>query len=270
MSDPLWYKDAIIYQAHVRAFLDTNQDGIGDFRGLTEKLDYLEALGVNTLWLLPFYPSPLRRRRLRHRRLREHPSRLRHARRLRSLHRRGAPPQDSRHHRAGHQPHLGSASVVPGGAARAGRIARAQLLRLERDQPEVPGRADHLLGHREVELDVGRHRRRVLLAPLLPSPARSELRQPGRHRGGDAGDAVLARSRRRRHAARRRAVSDRARGHAVRQPRRDARGPQGDPPRHGRDARGSAAARRGESVAGRRAARTSATATNATWRSTSR
>jgi maltose alpha-D-glucosyltransferase / alpha-amylase len=60
MSDPLWYKDAIIYQAHVRAFLDTNQDGSGDFRGLTEKLDYLEALGINTLWLLPFYPSPLR------------------------------------------------------------------------------------------------------------------------------------------------------------------------------------------------------------------
>jgi maltose alpha-D-glucosyltransferase / alpha-amylase len=60
MSDPLWYKDAIIYQAHVRAFLDTNNDGVGDFRGLTEKLDYLEALGIDTLWLLPFYPSPLR------------------------------------------------------------------------------------------------------------------------------------------------------------------------------------------------------------------
>ncbi len=60
MPDPLWYKDAIIYQAHVRALLDTNQDGNGDFRGLTEKLEYLEALGINTLWLLPFYPSPLR------------------------------------------------------------------------------------------------------------------------------------------------------------------------------------------------------------------
>jgi maltose alpha-D-glucosyltransferase/alpha-amylase len=60
MSDTLWYKDAVVYQAHVRAFLDTNQDGIGDFRGLTDKLDYLEGLGVNTLWLLPFYPSPLR------------------------------------------------------------------------------------------------------------------------------------------------------------------------------------------------------------------
>jgi len=55
-----WYKDAIIYQAHVRAFLDTSHDGVGDFRGLTEKLEYLEGLGIDTLWLLPFYPSPLR------------------------------------------------------------------------------------------------------------------------------------------------------------------------------------------------------------------
>ena len=59
-NDPLWYKDAIVYQLHVKAFFDSNNDGIGDFRGLTEKLDYLQDLGVNTLWLLPFYPSPLR------------------------------------------------------------------------------------------------------------------------------------------------------------------------------------------------------------------
>jgi maltose alpha-D-glucosyltransferase/alpha-amylase len=60
MSDPLWYKDAVIYEAHVRAFFDGNNDGIGDFAGLTEKLDYLQGLGINALWLLPFYPSPLR------------------------------------------------------------------------------------------------------------------------------------------------------------------------------------------------------------------
>ncbi|QBQ54747.1 maltose alpha-D-glucosyltransferase [Nitrosococcus wardiae] len=59
-DDPLWYKDAIIYQLHVRAFLDSNNDGTGDFRGLTQKLDYIQDLGVNTIWLLPFYPSPLR------------------------------------------------------------------------------------------------------------------------------------------------------------------------------------------------------------------
>jgi maltose alpha-D-glucosyltransferase / alpha-amylase len=57
-ADELWFKDAIIYQLHVKAFADSNNDGIGDFAGLTEKLDYLEDLGVTTLWLLPFYPSP--------------------------------------------------------------------------------------------------------------------------------------------------------------------------------------------------------------------
>ncbi|HEU5273819.1 MAG TPA: maltose alpha-D-glucosyltransferase [Xanthobacteraceae bacterium] len=57
-ADELWYKSAIIYQLHVKAFADSNGDGIGDFAGLTEKLDYLEDLGVTALWLLPFYPSP--------------------------------------------------------------------------------------------------------------------------------------------------------------------------------------------------------------------
>jgi len=59
-NDPLWYKDAIIYELHVRAFFDSNNDGIGDFAGLTSKLDYLRDLGINAIWLLPFYPSPLR------------------------------------------------------------------------------------------------------------------------------------------------------------------------------------------------------------------
>jgi maltose alpha-D-glucosyltransferase/alpha-amylase len=59
-DDSLWYKDAIIYELHIRSFYDSNADGIGDFAGLIQKLDYLEDLGVNTLWLLPFYPSPLK------------------------------------------------------------------------------------------------------------------------------------------------------------------------------------------------------------------
>ena len=59
-SDPLWYKDAIIYELHVRAFADSNSDGIGDFAGLMQKLDYLQDLGVTCIWLLPFFPSPLR------------------------------------------------------------------------------------------------------------------------------------------------------------------------------------------------------------------
>ncbi|HKC20772.1 MAG TPA: maltose alpha-D-glucosyltransferase, partial [Candidatus Dormibacteraeota bacterium] len=59
-EDPLWYKDALIYEVHVRAFMDSDADGSGDFRGLIEKLPYLQDLGVSALWLLPFYPSPLR------------------------------------------------------------------------------------------------------------------------------------------------------------------------------------------------------------------
>ena len=59
-DDPLWYKDAIIYELHVRAYSDTDGDGSGDFKGLIEKLPYLHDLGINAIWLLPFYPSPLR------------------------------------------------------------------------------------------------------------------------------------------------------------------------------------------------------------------
>jgi maltose alpha-D-glucosyltransferase / alpha-amylase len=60
VGDSLWYKDVIIYQLHVRAFCDSNNDGIGDFPGLMLKLDYLQELGINALWLMPFFPSPLR------------------------------------------------------------------------------------------------------------------------------------------------------------------------------------------------------------------
>jgi maltose alpha-D-glucosyltransferase / alpha-amylase len=59
-NDPLWYKDAIIYQIHIKSFFDANNDGIGDFPGLLAKLDYIAELGVDTIWLLPFYPSPRR------------------------------------------------------------------------------------------------------------------------------------------------------------------------------------------------------------------
>ena len=60
VDDPLWYKDAVIYQLNVKSFFDSNDDGIGDFAGLTSKLGYLRDLGVNTIWLMPFYPSPLK------------------------------------------------------------------------------------------------------------------------------------------------------------------------------------------------------------------
>jgi len=60
VSDPLWYKDAVFYELHVKAFQDSNGDGIGDFNGLIQRLDYVQSLGVDVIWLLPYYPSPLR------------------------------------------------------------------------------------------------------------------------------------------------------------------------------------------------------------------
>ena len=60
LNDVTWYKDAVIYQAHVKSFFDANKDGVGEFAGLIEKLDYIVDLGVNAIWLLPFYPSPMR------------------------------------------------------------------------------------------------------------------------------------------------------------------------------------------------------------------
>ena len=59
-DNPFWYRDAIIYQVHIKAFADSNADGIGDFTGFIGKLDYLQQLGVTAIWLLPFYPSPQR------------------------------------------------------------------------------------------------------------------------------------------------------------------------------------------------------------------
>ena len=147
-EDALWYKDALIYQVHVKSFFDSNNDGIGDFPGLISKLDYIADLGVNAIWLLPFYPSP---------RLDDgydisyyrgvHPDygTLSDVKRLiAEAHKRGIRvitelvinhtsdqhpwfqrARHSRHHRAGGQPHLGSASLVPTGASRQARLAVA-------------------------------------------------------------------------------------------------------------------------------------------------
>src|SRR5512140_3036374 len=60
VKKPLWYQNGVIYELHVRAFHDSNADGAGDFRGLTAKLDYLQDGGSSAIWLLPFYPSPLK------------------------------------------------------------------------------------------------------------------------------------------------------------------------------------------------------------------
>ena len=224
-DDPLWFKSAIIYELHVRAFFDSNGDGKGDIQGLITKLPYLQDLGVNCLWLLPMYPSPLRDDGYDIADFYAiHPDygTLEDFQRLvDAAHARGHP----RPHRAGGEPHQRPAPLVPGGAQQP-RQPQAQLVRVERHRPAVPGRAHHLHRHRALQLDLGPGGQAVLLAPLLQPPARPQLRQP-RGPGGDAErHALLAAHGRGRLPLRRRALPLRARGHQLREPARDPRVPE--------------------------------------------
>ena len=211
--DELWYKDAIIYQLHVKAFADSNNDGIGDFAGLTEKLSYLQDLGVTALWLLPFYPSPGRDDGYD---IADYGSINPDFGTMKDFKRfiqEAQTARSARHHRARHQPHLGPAQLVQARAPQPGRLERPQLVCLERHRPEIPGHADHLHRHREIELDLGSGGRRVLLASLLLASAGSQFRQSARRQRADPGDEALARRRRRRLPARRDSLSLRARRH---------------------------------------------------------
>ena len=270
-DDPLWFKDAIIYEAHVKSFFDSNDDGIGDFNGLTSKLDYLQDLGITCLWLLPFFPSPLKDDGYDISDYRNvHPSYGTLAD-FKALRRGRAPREASSvlielvvNHTSDQHPWFQAARRAPRGSR------ERELLRLERHRQGISRDADHLHRHRTLELDVRPGGGPVLLASLLLASARSQSQQPRgrgrRHRDHD----VLARDGRRCAAARCRAVPVRARGHEQREPARDARGPEADP-----RARSTSASRTrccsARRISGRpTCVRTSATATNATWRSTSR
>ena len=222
-DDPLWYKDAVIYQLHVRSFFDQNDDGVGDFSGLTSKLDYIERLGVSAIWLLPFYPSPMRddgydiadylginpvygtQRDFQTF--------------VRAAHERGLKiiTELVVNHTSDQHPWFQAART------RAARLAEARALRLERHGQALSRDADHLHGHRAVELGLGPRRGPILLAPLLLAPAGLEPQQPGRRERRHSRHAALARSRRRRPAARRDSLSLRARRHDEREPAGDAR-----------------------------------------------
>ena len=158
-----------------------NDDGIGDFAGLIDKLDYIAELGVNTIWLLPFYPSPRRDDGYDISDYRGvHPD-YGTLRRRAAVHRRGARARPARDHRAGDQPHLRPASVVSARAPRASRAPAARNFYVWSDTDTALCRhAHHLPRHREVELDLGSGGERLLLAPLLLAPAGSELRQSAR------------------------------------------------------------------------------------------
>ena len=143
VADPQWYKDAVIYQLHVKSFFDSNNDGVGDFQGLIQKLDYLAELGVTAIWLLPFYPSPRRDDGYDIAEYRDVQPVLRHARRMfkpvliAEAHARGL----ARHHRTGDQPHVSDqhpwfqrARLAPAGSTERDllRLERTPILKLRR------------------------------------------------------------------------------------------------------------------------------------------
>ena len=183
-DDRLWYKDAIIYQLHVKSFFDANNDGSRRFRrpDLQARLHRRSRRQHDLAAAVLSVATP--RRRLRHRRLSRRASGLRHAGRCQALHRRGACARHAGDHRAGGQPHLRPASVVPARAAGEAGLGVSRLLRLVARRSQIRRDADHLHRYRAVQLDLGRGRGRVLLAPVLFAPAGPELRQSARAEGG--------------------------------------------------------------------------------------
>jgi hypothetical protein len=166
-AEQLWYKDAIIYQLHVKSFFDANDDGIGDFPGLLSKLDYIADLGVNVIWLLPFYPSP---RRDDGYDIAEytgvHPEygNLADVKKLiAAAHKRGMRVITELviNHTSDQHPWFQRAPP------RQARHGRAQLLRLVRHRRQVPGHPHHLHRLRALQLDLGPRGQGLLLASLL-------------------------------------------------------------------------------------------------------
>jgi maltose alpha-D-glucosyltransferase/alpha-amylase len=219
-----WYQDAIFYEAPVKSFFDSDNDGIGDFRGMTEKLDYVRDLGVDCIWLLPMYPSPLQDDGYD---IADFSSILpdygtvddmrtfldaAHARGIRVV------ADLVVNHTSDQHRWFQEGRKDPG-------VALPGLLRLERRRLPLPRGPDHLHRHRGLELVVRPGRQEALLAPLLQPPAGPELRQP-RRPPGDAGHRpLLAAPRPGRLPLRRGAVPLRARRHQRRKPAGDARVP---------------------------------------------
>ena len=154
-NDPLWYKDAVIYELPVTSFYDANGDGVGDFQGLCEKLDYLQQLGVTCLWLLPFFPSPLKDDGYDIADYTSVHPRYGTLEEFRDVRARRARPRHARRYRAGPESHVRPAPVVPAGAAAPpGSPERDYYVWSDTDQ-KIQGRPDHASGDRALQLDVG-------------------------------------------------------------------------------------------------------------------
>ena len=270
--DPQWYRDAIIYEVHVRAFSDGNGDGIGDFAGLTRAPRLPRRPGRHGRLAAALLPVAAARRRLRHRRLPRRPPRLRHARATSGRFIREAHRRDLRvitelvfNHTSDQHPWFQRAP------ARAARVGRPRLVRVERHARALSRRAHHLQGLRALQLVLGPASRAptsgtasTATSRTSTSTSRASARALLRHR------RLLARGRRRRPAPRRHPVPLRARGHQRREPARDARLPEARSARTSTSASPTACCWPRPTSGRRTRWPTSATATNATWPSTSR
>ncbi len=173
-ADPLWFKRAVFYEIHIRGFFDGNGDGSGDLRGLTEKLEYLKWLGIDCVWLLPMYPSPLKDGGYDIADfLAIHPDYgvvddfRRFVDQAHQLGMRVIADFVMNHTSSDH-PWFQESRSSPDSP-------EARLVRLVGHGCTLRGRPHHLHGHGSLELDVGPGRRRLLLASLLPPPARPQL-----------------------------------------------------------------------------------------------
>ena len=248
-ANPHWYKDAIIYEARVRSFYDSNSDGYGDFRGLASKLDYLQDLGVTAIWLLPFYPSPMRDdgydiaeyTDVHHEvgTLADFEFFLEqaHAHGLRVI------TELVLNHTSDQHPWFKRARRAPPGSVESDFYVWS-------DTPERYREARIIFKDFEPSNWAWDPvARALLLAPLLRPPARSELREPGGARGAVRRRRLLVRQGRRRTTPRRRPLPVRGGGDQLRKPPRDAPVPEETARARGRAFFESHAARRSEPVA---------------------
>ncbi len=178
-ADPLWYKDAVFYQLHVKSFADSNGDGIGDFPGLAARLDHVAALGVDCLWLQPMYPSPFKDDGY-------------DISDYTSIHPSYGTLEDferflTQAHARGLRViielvlnHTSDLARLVRRSAQLERQSAPRLVRLERYGRPLPRCSDHLHRHGALELGVGPRVQVLLLASLLQSPTGPELRQSRR------------------------------------------------------------------------------------------
>ena len=204
-TDPQWWRGAVIYQVYPRSFADGNGDGTGDLEGLRQRLPYLRDLGIDAIWVTPWYVSPLADGGYDVADYRAIDPAFGTLARGRAADRRRPRARDPHDHRRRPQPRLRPARVVPGGARRRSRLAGACTVLVPPRQGRERRRDPDQLGlglpgqHLDAHDEPRRHPRRVVPAPVRAGAAGRQLVAPGRRRRVRGRPALLVRPRRGRH-----------------------------------------------------------------------